>query len=366
MANLTNLTREKLDAIADILDCAALLRRMPSVYIQIDEDDNISCDPQLEKIEALCLAIQETTEKYDLPLLAAYDAIINWQVDEARDGDIVPVGSILKEIEEYIDQLRDDDGELKATEYIINRLSLPDWTEYPTPEELHNALNEYNYSETFATYSDLDAAKEAFNRDYANVEVYARPRHSGEYYTGMAYELLKCESVCYALDSAHYVSTDYEGVQLSAVEDYVINISDDNNSTLIEASPDEVLKYLGTLGDEEKYITMYVNGNKYAESWDVQEIKGYVESMRNQELTMDNNDIIMIRRVLGLTLHQVAEQLGLTPEYINKLENGKVNLSNKATAKYSLLIDSDDFRQAVRKVIELYLMRREQNDTIKG
>lgn len=280
MTNLTNLTREKLDAIADILDCAALLRRMPSVYIQIDEDDNITCDPQVEKIEALCLAIQETTEKYDLPLLAAYDAIINWQVDEAQNGDIVPVGSILIEIEEYIDQLRDDAGELKATEYIINRLSLPDWTEYPTPEELHNALNEYNYSETFDTYSDLDAAEEAFNRDYANVEVYARPRHSGEYYTGTAYELLKCVSVCYALDSAHYVSTDYEGVKISAIEDYVIDISDEHN-TLIEASPDDVLKYLGTLGDEEKYLTMYVNGNKYAESWDLQDIKGYVESMRN-------------------------------------------------------------------------------------
>lgn len=74
---------------------------------------------------------------------------------------------------------------------------------------------------------------------------------------------------------------------------------------------------------------------------------------------MDNNDIIMIRRVLGLTLHQVAEQLGLTPEYINKLENGKVNLSDKAVSKYRLLLDSDDFKLAVHKVIELYLRRRE-------
>lgn len=73
---------------------------------------------------------------------------------------------------------------------------------------------------------------------------------------------------------------------------------------------------------------------------------------------MDNNDIIMIRRVLGLSLHQVAERLDLTPSYVNKLENGKVKLSNKAVSKYRLLLDSDDFKIPVRRVVGLYLMRR--------
>lgn len=274
-----NLTANHLEGLAAIIDIKEQIERLPLVQIELDEDGTIKEDRDLEKLEKLCREIQDTTKQYDLPLLSVYDHLINWEVDEANDGDDVPTEEIRDDITNYIFKFTDENENLTATEYIIHKVFMPDFSDYPTPKELFDALNDYNGQDEIARYNSLEEAKKDFELSYSVVDVFSRPGNKGTYYSCEAYNLEKCTSRIKTFLN-NDISSDYEVLEVSAVPEYEICIADEDGHALFEGSPDEALNYLKTLGNsDDKYLKLFVNGYIYAESWEALEIASYVERM---------------------------------------------------------------------------------------
>lgn len=103
-----NLTTNHLEGLAAVINIKDQIKKLIPVKIEFNEDGTIKEDRDLEKLEKFCREIQDTTEQYDLPLLSVYDHLINWEVDEANDGDYVPTAELIKETEDYINQFKDE------------------------------------------------------------------------------------------------------------------------------------------------------------------------------------------------------------------------------------------------------------------
>ena len=73
---------------------------------------------------------------------------------------------------------------------------------------------------------------------------------------------------------------------------------------------------------------------------------------------MTGEDIRKVRAVMGLTLQQFAERIGVNDKYLSRIETGRDPVSPKIQGKVLILvIDTPEFMSNLRNLVQLSVQK---------